>query len=213
MNCIEKNEYYLNWNDHMNHVRRTLTSLLAQNELVDVTLCCEGGKLFAHKMLLSICSHFFLEAFKENPCSHPIVILKGVNCKQMKDLLKFMYDGEVILEPDDFESFLKTAKLLEVYGLTECEGIDGFTQNTVKMKPDVENNTQHITDVKNEIAAEIISIDNAHVTAEGNTRLDDIGGDTDGYISETIQTFDLSEVQVSPQCKLFKLKEIIVYYY
>lgn len=197
MNNIDNNEYYLNWNDHMTYVRRTLINLLAQNELVDVTLCCEGGKLFAHKMLLSVCSQFFFEAFKENPCPHPIVIIKGVTYKEMKDLLKFMYDGEVSVEPNDFESFLKSAKLLKVYGLTECNGTEGYNQTTVKVKSDAEiSNTQQIeSETENE---------NTHVKKENNVFQEVV--DTDEPIGETIDTINFTELQASlptPQCKLF----------
>lgn len=200
MSCNESNEYHLSWNDHMSYVRRTLTKLLAQNELVDVTLCCEGGKLFAHKMLLSVCSHFFLEAFKENPCSHPIVILKGINYTQMKNLLKFMYDGEVSLEPDEFESFLKTAKLLEVYGLTECEGIDGFKQNSIKLRSDVESSTQSNTDTERVDK----SNDNTNIKVENIACLD-INASIDEKNNENIDTIEFAEMQLSPQCKFFQM--------
>lgn len=114
----EDKQYSFNWDNHMSHIRSALASLLNKSELVDVTLCCEGGRLTAHKMLLSMCSPYFRDVFKENPCPHPIVILKDVNCNVMRDLLQFMYDGEVTVECDDFDSFMKTAELLQICGLT-----------------------------------------------------------------------------------------------
>lgn len=210
MSSLNYNEYHLNWNEHMDYVRRNLSSLLEQNELVDVTLYCEGEKLFAHKMLLSVCSSFFLEVFKENPCSHPVVILNGVNRKQMKNLLKFMYDGEVVLDPEDFESFLKTAKLLNVYGLTEC---DGFVQSTTTIQPAIRNNTQDIIDVEeSKIVNQVISIDNADVEDESIACRNDAGSNIDdqGQMSETIHTFEFAEMEVSPPCRLFQLRNIII---
>lgn len=119
MASAEDKQYAFNWNNHMSHIRSSLAVLLNESVLVDVTLCCEGGRLSAHKILLSMCSPYFREVFKENPCSHPIVILKGVSCRVMRQLLQFMYDGEVTVDCDDFNAFMKTAELLEVYGLTE----------------------------------------------------------------------------------------------
>lgn len=111
-------QFSFNWNNHTNHIRQSLAVLLNKSELVDVTLCCEDGKLSAHKMFLSMCSPYFRGIFIENPCPHPIVILKGVNFNIMKNLLKFMYDGEVTIDSDDFDTFIKTAEYLQVTGLT-----------------------------------------------------------------------------------------------
>lgn len=123
----------------MNYIRRTLAGLLAKNELVDITLCCEGGRLSAHKMLLSVCSQFFLETFKENPCPHPIIVLKGISYNVMNSLLKFIYDGEVQLDPSDLESFLEAAKLLQIHGLTDCHRVE----NIIKPHEEIKNEIQH----------------------------------------------------------------------
>lgn len=201
MSCNENNEYFLNWNDHMNYVRCTLASLFAQNELVDVTLCCEGGKLFAHKMLLSVCSRFFLQTFKENPCPHPIVILKGVNFKQMKAVLKFMYDGEVSLEADDFDSFLKTAKLLEVHGLSDCGGVEGFKQTTLTINSDVENIAQCKPETENLLESNSGCNKDANVKEE-SSNCQDISINIQEQIEENINTIDFTEMQVlPPDCK------------
>lgn len=120
MSSLEDKQYYsFNWNNHMRHIRGALATLLNESVLVDVTLCCEGGRLSAHKILLSMCSPYFRDVFKENPCPHPIVILKDVSCGVMQELLQFMYDGEVTVDYSDFTSFIKTAELLQICGLTE----------------------------------------------------------------------------------------------
>lgn len=103
----------------MNHVRKAFDSLLYENEFIDVTLSCEGKKVHAHKMLLSACSPYFRDLFKDNPCQHPIVILKDVKYQVLKDLLKFMYNGEVSVASEDFDAFLKTAEQLKISGLTD----------------------------------------------------------------------------------------------
>lgn len=88
-------------------------------ELADVTLSCEGHCLLAHKLVLSACSPYFRGVFKENPCQHPIIILKNVLAKDITRLLAFMYQGEVQIQEAELSSFLQTAELLQVKGLTQ----------------------------------------------------------------------------------------------
>ncbi|KAI5641445.1 BTB/POZ domain-containing protein [Phthorimaea operculella] len=90
-----------------------------ENDLVDVTLCCDGGKIKAHKMLLSACSNYFKQIFKENPCQHPVIIFRNFKYEDLNAIINFMYHGEVNIFQEQLESFLITAELLEVKGLTD----------------------------------------------------------------------------------------------
>lgn len=60
----------------------------------------------------------FVQQLQENPCQHPIVILKDVSYDDVSALLSFMYQGEVYITQDRLASFLRTAELLQVRGLT-----------------------------------------------------------------------------------------------
>lgn len=53
-----------------------------------------------------------------NPCKHPIVILKDVGHKELVAILQFMYQGEVNVRQEDLATFLKTAEMLQIKGLT-----------------------------------------------------------------------------------------------
>ena len=59
-----------------------------------------------------------MQQLQENPCQHPIVILKDVSYDDVSALLSFMYQGEVYITQDRLASFLRTAELLQVRGLT-----------------------------------------------------------------------------------------------
>lgn len=59
-----------------------------------------------------------MRALQENPCQHPIVILKDVHNTELEALLNFMYQGEVYISQDRLSSFLRTAEILQVRGLT-----------------------------------------------------------------------------------------------
>ncbi|KAG5896897.1 hypothetical protein JTB14_033535 [Gonioctena quinquepunctata] len=112
-------QFAVNWNNHMNHVKNAFDNLLKNSEFTDVTLYAEGGKIGAHKMLLSACSNYFNKLFRDFPHEHPLVVLKGVRYSVLEDILKFIYNGEVSVDSDSFDSFLQTAEFLQVSGLTD----------------------------------------------------------------------------------------------
>ncbi|XP_046961771.1 broad-complex core protein isoforms 1/2/3/4/5-like [Vanessa cardui] len=112
-------QFSLRWNNYVNHVTEAFNSLRFENDLVDVTLCCDGGKIRAHKMLLSACSNYFKQIFKENPCQHPVIIFRNFKYEDLNAIINFMYHGEVNIFQEQLESFLITAELLEVKGLTD----------------------------------------------------------------------------------------------
>lgn len=88
---------------------------------MDVTLACDGCSFTAHKVVLSACSPYFRRLLKANPCQHPIVILRDVQQKDMENLLRFMYNGEVHIGQEQLADFLKTAQMLQVRGLADVE--------------------------------------------------------------------------------------------
>lgn len=94
-------------------------SLLATESLVDVTLACDGAKLKAHKVILSACSPFFQDIFINNPCKHPIVIMKDVHFEDLKAIINFIYHGEVSVSQERLSSLLKCAEMLKIKGLAE----------------------------------------------------------------------------------------------
>lgn len=101
-----------------------MNNLRSEDEfLTDVTLCCDGKRLRAHKILLSVCSTYFRETFMENPCKHPVVIFKNVKFEDLANIVEFMYKGEVSISQDSLSSFLHVAEMLQVRGLSENQEI------------------------------------------------------------------------------------------
>ncbi|XP_052899051.1 protein bric-a-brac 1-like [Anopheles moucheti] len=109
----------LRWNDYSSYIAGAFESLRYEEDLVDVTLCCEGRKIRAHKMLLSACSNYFKDVFKENPSQHPIIIFNNVKFTDLHLLIEFMYKGEVNVLQESLPSFLQTANILSIRGLSE----------------------------------------------------------------------------------------------
>ncbi|XP_054933413.1 uncharacterized protein [Dermacentor andersoni] len=115
-------QFCLKWNNHQSNMLAVFEQLLSNEALVDVTLACEGLSLKAHKMVLSACSPFFQALFVENPCKHPIVIMKDMRYMDLKAIVEFMYRGEVNVSQDQLSALLKTAETLKVKGLAEVTG-------------------------------------------------------------------------------------------
>ncbi|XP_026284234.1 protein tramtrack, beta isoform isoform X12 [Frankliniella occidentalis] len=118
MTAIDAEQFSLRWNNFHNNLTAGFHDLLLGEDLVDVTIAAEGKFVQAHKMVLSVCSPYFKDLFKVNPCKHPIVILKDTGYKELEALLQFMYRGEVNVRQEELAMFLKTAEMLQIKGLT-----------------------------------------------------------------------------------------------
>lgn len=57
-------QFSLRWNNYLKHITCAFDTLRTDEDLVDVTLSCEGKRIRAHKMLLSACSTYFRDLFK-----------------------------------------------------------------------------------------------------------------------------------------------------
>lgn len=112
-------QYSLKWNNYHTHLAFHFESLRTEEEFTDVTLCCEGKKIKAHKIILSACSTYFRDVFKENPHPHPVIIFKNVKHTDLASIIQFMYNGEVSVIQELLPTFLQTAELLQVRGLTD----------------------------------------------------------------------------------------------
>uniref|UniRef100_A0A1B6MPA1 BTB domain-containing protein n=1 Tax=Graphocephala atropunctata TaxID=36148 RepID=A0A1B6MPA1_9HEMI len=133
--------FCLRWNNYQSNMVSELDILRSEEHLVDVTLSCEGQKFRAHKVILSACSAYFRNVFKENPCEHPVVILKDVNYEDVEALLSFVYQGVVYVSEKKLASFLQTAELLQIKGLTGAastlkdENLSDKTSSSMPNKP------------------------------------------------------------------------------
>ncbi|XP_076643121.1 uncharacterized protein LOC143353572 isoform X2 [Halictus rubicundus] len=110
-------EVCLRWNSYHSNMQNSFPSLLDSEQFVDVTLACEGRSLKCHKMILSSCSDYLAELLRENPCQHPIILMKDLKFWEVEALVKFMYRGEVNVAHDKLPQLLNAAEALQVKGL------------------------------------------------------------------------------------------------
>ncbi|KAG8039867.1 hypothetical protein G9C98_000596 [Cotesia typhae] len=132
MDDVTSEEFVLRWNNFSNNLSDGFLAHLSNKDLVDVTLAVEGRLLQAHKLILSVCSPYFHEILKANPCEHPVIILKDIKYHDIEALINFMYQGEVNVKQDELENFLTVAEILKVNGLTfnnDVKDLDEFPIN------------------------------------------------------------------------------------
>ncbi|XP_052746695.1 protein bric-a-brac 1 isoform X2 [Bicyclus anynana] len=115
-------QFCLRWNNYQANLATCFDQLLQTESFVDVTLACEGRSLKAHKVVLSACSPYFQTLFTENPCRHPIVIMRDIKYCDLKAVVDFMYRGEINVSQDQIAALLQVAETLKVRGLTDVSG-------------------------------------------------------------------------------------------
>lgn len=166
-------EFALKWNNFSNNLTTGFISHLSENDLVDVTLAVEGQLITAHKLVLSVCSPYFKNIFKRNPCQHPVIILKDVNYTEMEALLKFMYQGEVNIKHKDLSTFLKIAQMLQIRGLETSEGQIIALINDYINTSDIQSDSEYTTtlsDATSEQESRKQSLDGSVYSQEMSTR-------------------------------------------
>ena len=113
--------YSLRWNNHQSHVLSAFDALLQNESLVDCTLVCEDTNVKAHRVVLSACSPYFQKIFMDNPCKHPIIVLKDVRGWEAQCIVDFMYKGETSVPESQLTELIKAAEGLRVRGLTSSD--------------------------------------------------------------------------------------------
>jgi len=107
--------------DFTEQYARVFTELRETMELLDVTLACEDDSLDAHKVVLSASSVFFRKVLSKTNQKHPFIYLKGIQFDDLKDILDFIYSGEVQIPAENIDRFLQAARELEIKGLAKNE--------------------------------------------------------------------------------------------
>ncbi|XP_074032649.1 protein bric-a-brac 1 isoform X2 [Leptinotarsa decemlineata] len=115
-------QFCLRWNNYQSNLTNVFDQLLQSESFVDVTLACDGHSVKAHKMVLSACSPYFQSLFFENPCQHPIVIMRDIKWPELKAVVEFMYKGEINVSQEQIGPLLKVAESLKIRGLADVHG-------------------------------------------------------------------------------------------
>lgn len=196
-------QYCLKWNNYQLSLTSAFKHILEEEDFVDVTLSAQGQSLKAHKVVLSACSSYFKELLRGiSLWQHPVLVLKDVPFSDLQSILEFVYLGEVNVEQGRLQSFLKTADVMQIKGLTDglndpCGVKDTKLTDTIDaiddppdIKPDPSNIRKRSLDPGSADGEEKrlkFYEENDNINIDGNMVIDDSAGDIsdDGSSSYT----------------------------
>ena len=116
--CLKWEHFQLNLGSSFNDLRN-------EELLSDVTLASDDDDTIeAHKNILAISSPFFKKLLTRHKHPHPLIYIKGMEMKELKSIIDFIYNGEVYVKQDNLQSFLNNAAELKIKGLDNEEGND-----------------------------------------------------------------------------------------
>ena len=104
----------IKWNTYTHHLADMLGDILTSELYSDVSLECEGGRLQAHRAVLSACSPFFKHIFEEDDQEHPVIWMPGIQIEEMEAILQFMYCGQTSFEQK--KTYQSIAELVSLGG-------------------------------------------------------------------------------------------------
>ena len=111
-------KFCLKWNDFTTNTTKTFGLLRKEDFLQDVTLVGEDNhQVAAHKLVLSSCSEYFKNIFKNNKHSRPLLCLEGITSQDLDNILNYIYEGVVNIYQDDLDRFLSVAQRFKLEGL------------------------------------------------------------------------------------------------
>lgn len=150
-------QFCLKWNNYQTNLTCVFDQLLQSESFVDVTLACDGNQIKAHKIVLSACSPYFQSLFFENPCQHPIVVMRDVKWPELKSVVEFMYKGEINVSQDQIAPLIKIAEMLQIRGLAEVNNdvqesiLSGKLKQNIISKVDDTNVSINCLDIEEQI--------------------------------------------------------------
>ena len=111
--------FFVKWNEAVN---RDFSRLWDEKEFHDVTLVSDDlQEVSAHKVVLSSCSEYFSSILKKSKYPSPYLCLEGTTAEDIKNVLQFIYHGQIELDQLHLNGFLKLAERLRLEGLNSEE--------------------------------------------------------------------------------------------
>ena len=92
-------------------------------EYSDVTFVCEDKEIYAHKLIISVCSPLLKSILTEAPNEHSFIYLPGVKYSDLKLLLDQIYFSGPAMQYADSE-FLSLVETLGIQDMIDCSDSD-----------------------------------------------------------------------------------------
>ena len=111
-------KFSLKWNDFHSNVSNSFSLLRNEDYLHDVTIVSDDNEqVTAHKLVLSTCSEYFKRIFTNNKQSNLLLCLEGLSSLDVRNMMDYMYNGELQIFQDDLDRFLNVAQRFKLEGL------------------------------------------------------------------------------------------------
>jgi len=130
--------FNLKWNSFAINVSSSFSKIREADNLLDVTLVCDDGELEAHKLVLFSGSKFFQEVLQKSKHAHPLLYLKNMKIRSLKQIVDFIYYGEVNVTEKDLESFINIAADLKINGIKDLDDFSGSSKLRMLQKENLE---------------------------------------------------------------------------
>ncbi|CAG9577105.1 unnamed protein product [Danaus chrysippus] len=184
--ALPPQQFCVRWNSYHTNLQAVFPRLLLTEQFADVTLACESKQLRCHKLVLSACSAYLERLLLQNPCKHPIVLMRDMRFSEMQALVDFMYKGEVNVTQEELPSLLKSAEALQIRA----------PQKTPKKSKSEERDK---TDVKEETVEE----DGLYYGELENEHMDYNEDEESGKPSSSLGQTSGRYIRVKPESELF----------
>ena len=170
-------KFCLKWNDFQSNVSNSFSVLRDEDYLHDVTIVTDDNEqIAAHKLVLSASSEYFKNIFKKNKHSHPLLCLEGVSSKDVRNMMDYIYNGELQMFQEDLDRFLIIAQRLKIEGLMTDPLADQEEDKSLETEDlNIENlPNQLISPYKAEIPEQrVIAKVNASINLELNEQIEE----------------------------------------
>ena len=174
-------KFLLRWNDFQYNAARIFDSLRVNQDLFDVTLVGEDLKqVSAHRLVLSSCSPFFRNIFKQSSHPNTLLFLDNVSYYDLHHVLDYIYKGELQIHQEDLKRFLVIAQKFKLDGLERVEVEEERSFNSFNstepagMEPFDSFNSTEPADIKPPVHDFYIDTEGIPVTALDSTRQEDL---------------------------------------
>ena len=156
----------LKWKYFNFNVKSRVSKVIKDQCFCDVTLVSDDQKPFqAHRYVLSAFSPVLKNILLNNPHSHPLIYLRGVNHQELDSILQFIYLGKASVNHSNMKRFAQAAKDLQIKKLAEnirmgnpTESVDDLENNDYTSDNDLhEDNEEQTEHFKHENAGRSIS--------------------------------------------------------
>ena len=172
-------KFSLKWNDFHSNVSKSFSLLRNEDYLHDVTIVSDDNEhIAAHKLVLSTCSEYFKSIFMKNKHSHPLVCLDGVSSDDVRNMLDYIYNGDLQIFQEDLDRFLNIAQRFKLEGLINNPDADQEEKVNVKETEHFNNKERNFQDVyrtntKSEGHERVIAKTSTDINPENITEVDE----------------------------------------